>query len=106
MCAECGESVTKIDVNHFKRIFSRFSQKLRAIDVGFKNIRNDVFKYIISANKEEQLYDISKDPLERKNIVYELPDKAKELRGQMKKIIDVNYFGPKEIVGTEAEKRE
>jgi len=104
VCAECGESVTKIQTNHFKRVFSRFSQRLEGIDVGYKSIRDDIFKYIISAKGEEQLFDVSNDPSERENIIDEFPNKAKNLKRRMGELININYFGPMEIVGTESEK--
>ncbi len=90
VCAECGESVTKL------RFWEMFSSKLRSVDRGSKCLRNEHLKYIFHPRGREELYDTVKDPLEENNIVHEHPDEARYLKRQLEKNLDITYFGPRE----------
>lgn len=104
--AECGESLTQIGLSHLKNAFSKFRSKLHSVDRGYKCIRDSVYKYILSGDGTTQLFEISKDPNEEKNIQSECPKKAYQLRRQMEKFIDIHYFGPTDISRTESQRKE
>lgn len=100
VCAECGESVTKL------RPFEMFSSKLRSVDRGSKCIRNAAFKYIFYPGGREELYHTVNDPLEENNIVHDRPDKAKYLKTQIERMLDIAYFGAKEPFRDEKDRNE
>lgn len=113
VCAECGESVTRWALSfglRGSRVRSErpdsISPKVRSMDIGSKCIRNGEFKYILSADAKEELYDMVNDPTEENNILNEHPDKAGYLRRQLEKTLDAAYFGPKEISYDEKERTE
>ena len=74
----------------------QFSKELDLIDQGCKCIRNQNYKYIYYANKEE-LYDLKEDPGEKVNIALKHPEKAIKLKRELQKTIDISYFGPKDF---------
>jgi len=102
ICAECGESITSIPTNSVR--FQQLRPKLKPYDKGFKCLRTELYKYIVSADQNEELYDIQKDPLEKVNIASKHPDKTKYFRQQLENTIDISFFGPKEF--SEKEKEE
>jgi len=118
VCAECGESETDWALTRhaarmgaFESVYERLQSsgialKLRSIDMGSKCIRNEEFKYIFSPSGKEELYDIASDPTEKNNIIHEHPDKARYLRAQLEKMLDITYFGPKKTAYSEKEKAE
>ena len=113
VCAECGESVTEWALSfglRGSRVRSgrqdSISSKVRSIDMGSKCIRNGEFKYILSADGREELYDMLDDPTEENNIINERPDETRYLRRQLEKTLDITYFGPKEISYDEKERTE
>lgn len=91
VCAECGESVRS------RLTGSTLRSRLKQYDKGYKCLRTESYKYIISADQKEQLYDIRKDPLEEKNIAGKYPDKTKYFKKQLENTIDISFFGPKEF---------
>jgi arylsulfatase A-like enzyme len=91
VCAECGESVlSRLEASSLR-------SKLKVYDKGSKCLRTESYKYIISADQKEELYDLHNDPLETINIAMEYPDKAKYFKEQLENAIDISFFGPKEI---------
>ena len=94
ICAECGESVRS------RLVGSTLSPKLKAYDQGYKCLRTEQYKYIISADQKEELYNIEKDPLEKVNITGKYPDKTKYFKKQLENTIDISFFGPKEFPAT------
>jgi len=100
VCAECGESVTSRLVGTWKK----YGHKLKPYDKGSKCLRTEDYKYILSADQNEELYDIQKDPLEKVNIANEHPDKTKCFRKQLENAIDISFFGPREFAKQEREK--
>ena len=101
ICAECGESVTSIPTNSVR--FQQLRPKLKPYDKGSKCLRTRSYKYIVSADQKEELYDIQKDPLEKVNIASIHPDKTKYFRKQLENTIDTSFFGPKEFPKKERE---
>jgi len=102
ICAECGESVTSIPTNSVR--FQQLRPKLKLYDKGSKCLRTKSYKFIVSADQKEELYDAQKDPLEKVNIADKYPDKVKYFRKQLENAIDISFFGPKEFpVGKERE---
>lgn len=96
VCAECGESVRSRLVGHH----SLLSSKLKPYDMGYKCLRTSLYKYVISADRKEQLYNIKQDPSEKTNIAREHPDKTESFRKQLENTIDISFFGPKEFPAT------
>jgi len=86
VCAECGE---------FR--ISHLHPKLKVYERGYKCLRTESFKYIISADRQEELYNIKKDPHEEINIAEQYPEKTKYFRKQLEKTIDISFFGPQEL---------
>lgn len=97
VCAESGSNLMSIEETDLKHSFWRFRSKLQSLDVGLKSIRDKKFKYIVSAHGEEQLFDFAKDPHEEQNIVNEKPKVAHCMRKKLEKVIDMQYFGSKDI---------
>lgn len=97
ICAERGGSLTDIEVNHLRKAFSPFSHKLKHIDKGAKCIRSDTYKYILSEDGEEELYNIHEDPAEQYNIINKQREKADYLKEKMRHFLDLSYYGPKKI---------
>lgn len=95
ICAECGPSVTNRPTDLIK--FQRLRPKLKVYDKGFKCLRTKSYKYIISSDKKEELYNIEKDPLEEVNIAGEHPEKVEYFRKQLENAVDVSFFGPEEL---------
>ncbi len=93
--AECGESVTSIPTDSIQ--FKRLRPKLKTYDKGSKCLRTESYKYILSADQNEELYDIQKDPFEKVNIANRHPDKTKYFRKQLENAIDTSFFGPREF---------
>jgi arylsulfatase A-like enzyme len=52
-----------------------------------KSLRNSEYKYIWHSNKEDELYDITKDPYEQKNLISEMAKKGKEIQKELEKIL-------------------
>ena len=75
--AECGESVTNINVGLFALQPRR--PKLKRFDKGSKCLRTELFKYIASSDEKEELYNIQKDPFERENIIDMYPKEMERL---------------------------
>lgn len=100
VCAECGESVTKLTP------FERFNSKLRSVDKGSKCIRNPALKYILHPGGREELYNTVDDPFEENNIVHQHPNTAKSLKRQLERTLDITYFGPKETFHDEKDRAE
>ena len=103
ICAECGESVTNINTGWFA--LQPRLPKLRKYDKVFKCLRTESYKYIISFDQKEELYDIQKDPFEKENIASLHPEKLEYLRKQLQSTIDILYFGPKDIRLEKKEKK-
>ena len=95
ICAECGESVTNIPTDWVA--FQRLRPKLKAHDKGSKCLRTQSYKYIISSDKKEELYNIEKNPFEEVNIAGEHPEKVEYYRNQLENAVDISFFGPKEL---------
>ena len=93
ICAECGESVRS-------RLEVSLRSKLKAYDKGYKCLRTKSYKYIISADQKEELYNVKKDPLEKVNIAEKYPDQTKYFKKQLENTIDISFFGPKEFPAT------
>jgi len=102
ICAECGESVTNIDAGWFALQPRR--PKLKEYDKGFKCLRTKSYKYIVSSDQNEELYDIQKDPFENRNLASLHPEKVEYFRRQLQNTIDLSYFGPKNIPAGEEKK--
>jgi len=96
ICAECGESITNIPTD-WVQFIQRLRPKLKTYDKGSKCLRTKSYKYIISADQKEELYDIQKDPLEKMNIAGKYPEKVELFRKQLENTIDPSFFGPSEI---------
>jgi len=88
ICAECGESVRS------RLVESTFRPKLEVYDKGYKCLRTESYKYIVSADQKEELYDVKKDPLEKENMARKFPDKARNFRRQLENAVDISFFGP------------
>lgn len=99
ICAECGESLRKNQPwsKGPNDNFQPLHPKLEAIDKGSKCLRTDSFKYILSADGKEELYDVKKDPFEEVNIAGKYPDKVKRFKKQLENTIDTSSFGPREF---------
>jgi len=95
ICAESGESVTEINTGLFASAPRR--PGLKKFDKGHKCLRNESFKYILSSDQKEELYDIRIDPLEKINLIDNYPEKAKYLKKLLKKTIDASFFGADDI---------
>lgn len=94
ICAECGESVRS------RLVESPLRPKLKVYDKGHKCLRTDSYKYIISADQKEELYNIKNDPSEEVNIAGKNPDKTKHFKKQLERTIDISFFGPGEFPAT------
>ena len=90
ICAECGESVRS-------RLEPGLRSKLEPYDKGSKCLRTEEYKYIISADQKEELYDIKENPSEKVNIAEKHPDKTTSFREQLQDTVDTSFFGPKEF---------
>lgn len=95
ICAECGESVTNIPTDWVQ--FKRLRPKLKTYDKGSKCLRTESYKYILSSDQKEELYNVYEDPLEETNIANKYPEKVKCFRKQLENTIDISFFGPKEF---------
>jgi len=95
VCAECGESVTNIPTDWVE--FQRLRPKLKPYDKGSKCLRTDSYKYILSQNGKEELYDIQKDSLEEVNIANKHPEKVGYFRKLLENTVDISFFGPKDF---------
>lgn len=95
ICAECGESVTNIPTDWVQ--FQQLRPKLRTHDKGSKCLRTESYKYILSSDQKEELYNIQEDPLEETNIACKYPEKLEYFRKQLENTIDISFFGPKEF---------
>lgn len=93
VCGECGESVT----SRMGTLLSDFRPKLRAYDKGYKCLRTELHKYIISADGREELYDVKKDPSEKADLAEKSPEKRKCFKKLLENTIDLSFFGPKEF---------
>jgi arylsulfatase A-like enzyme len=105
VCAECGEAVTARPTDSVR--FQQLRPKLAPYDKGFKCLRTKSYKYIISADQKEELYDIQKDPLETVNLASKTPDQAIYLRKQLADTLDLSFYGhaPRET-STEKEREQ
>lgn len=83
VCAEFEKGHTRIGVS---------------MEKGLKCIRTKSHKYIVSSNQEEELYNLQNDPFEKRNLINECPDKARLLRTELERIMDISYFGPEESI--------
>ena len=110
VCAESGESVTEWALSFGGQIVSEralsIGAKVRDIDIGSKGIRNEEFKYTLSANGREELYNVAEDPAEKWNIIDEHRTEARRLRRQLEKTLDITYFGPGAVPYDDQEKTE
>lgn len=95
ICAECGESITNIATDW--STFKKLRPKLKPHDQGSKCLRTDSYKYILSADGREELYDIKRDPSEEVNTVDKYPEKARYFRKLLEGAVDISYFGPKDF---------
>lgn len=79
ICAEYGPPVA--DINALKRLSPKVDPSIcNKYNKNLKCIRSNDFKYIISSDGREELYDLEKNPEESRNIISEFPEKAKELK--------------------------
>jgi len=95
VCAECGESVTSIPTDSIR--FKKLRPKLKPFDKGSKCLRTESYKYILSSDGKEELYDVQKDPLEEVNIVNKHPKKVEYFRKLLENTVDISFFGPKDF---------
>lgn len=102
ICAECGESMTDVETDDMQ--FEQLRPKLKVYDKGSKCLRTESYKYILSADQNEELYDIQNDPFEKVNIASKHSDKIRFFKEQLKKTIDISFFGPREIYFKEDKK--
>jgi arylsulfatase A-like enzyme len=91
ICAESGESVR----NHLVGWSPTLPPKLKAYDKGAKCLRTQTYKYILSADHTNELYNIQDDPMETNNIAEQHPDLIQHLKHQLAQTIDTSFFGPK-----------
>jgi arylsulfatase A-like enzyme len=91
VCAEHGQEQDFL--LRTQRIPQHMLPELKKVDLGYKSIRDNRFKYIISSNGKEELYNIGHDPFELKNISSTNPEKTKHLKSTLEKTIDIQYFG-------------
>jgi arylsulfatase A-like enzyme len=77
VCAECG----------------RRQNPFGYYEKGFKCLRSDLYKYILSHDGKEEFYNINDDPLEQVDLSQKYPEKITYLRKQLEKTIDISYFG-------------
>jgi len=78
VCAECGR-------REFRPGY---------LERGFKCLRTASYKYILSHDGKEELYNLKSDPLEQIDLSQEYPEKRAHLRKQLERILDISYFGP------------
>lgn len=97
VCAELGKSITSID--EIRSVPQSF--KLKKLDRGLKCIRTKEYKYILSSEGKEELYDVKNDPSEEINISAAYPNKTKYLKKQLEKALDISYYGPEEYLAKE-----
>jgi len=96
ICAECGKSVSAANVGKNSPL-QKFRDKIQKFDVGFKCIRTEEYKYILSSNGKEELYNLQDDPYERVNLASKYPEKVKYLRDLLEKTLDISFFGSEEF---------
>jgi arylsulfatase A-like enzyme len=87
VCAEHGHGIMERYPD-----LKRWPENKR-IDLGYKSIRDKRYKYIISSNGKEELYDICHDPFEFKDISDNHPGKLKYFKSMLEKTVDIRYFG-------------
>ena len=77
--AEYGPPVA--DITALKRMSPNVESSLcNKYNKNLKCIRSDSFKYIITSDEKEELYNLEKDPDESRNVLAEFPEKAEELK--------------------------
>ena len=94
VCAEYGGYLSRLE--RLENVFVNYP-KIRKIEKGLKSIRTESYKYILSSDQKEELYNVQDDPFEEVNIARGYPDKARFLRKQLENTVDISYFGAKEF---------
>ncbi len=97
ICAECGKSVVSTTVHRKIGPFESFRDKVKYLDKGFKCLRTKFYKYIISSDQREELYDLLNDPSEEVDISLEHPEKIEHFKRQLEETVDISFFGPEDF---------
>jgi arylsulfatase A-like enzyme len=65
------------------KLFATGSERLPKLFRRQKCIQDLRFKYIWNEDGDDELYDLASDPMEQKNLIEAMPDKARDLHGRL-----------------------
>lgn len=83
----------KPNIEIYKKLYPKYDYSI--INIEKKCIRSQKYKYIISSNGIEELYNLLEDPFEKKNLIEKYPKISKKMKEKIYKTL--GYFKEKEI---------